>query len=193
MSGGLLILGLGNPGERYRGTRHNVGFALVDRLAERFGLVPRRPLFRKFELAGGPILLCKPLTYMNRSGDVIPYLLRRFDPETICPVVDNMDLPPGEVRMKTRGTSSNHNGLKSVERALGGVDFPRIYIGIGRPAKGVDVIEHVLGTPAAEDAPAIDDAIRRLVEVLAENADRTAEQLATAINARRRPDHDERS
>lgn len=194
MSGRLLILGLGNPGERYDGTRHNVGFVLVDRLADRFGVVPRRPIFRKYEIARAPILLCKPLTYMNRSGEVIPSVLRRAGTDAVvCPVVDNMDLPPGEVRMKTRGSASNHNGLKSVERVLGGSNFPRIYIGIGRPADGIDVVEHVLGTPDEDDRVAIDGAIDRLVEVLTGNIDRGAEQLATAINARRRPDNDERS
>jgi len=193
VSGRLLILGLGNPGERYERTRHNVGFVLVDRLADRFGVVPRRPIFRRYEIARAPLVLCKPLTYMNRSGEIISPLLRRFDIRAVCPVVDNMDLPPGEIRMKTRGASSNHNGLRSIERALGGTEFPRIYIGIGRPAEGVDVVEHVLGVPDPEEEAAIDGAIRRLEAILAANSDRTVEQLATAINARRRPDGDERS
>lgn len=183
----LLLLGLGNPGQRYDGTRHNVGFDCIDRLAGRFGTRLKRPLFRRFEIAQTPYLLCKPLTYMNRSGEVLPHIMHRYAVDSVCPVVDNMDLAPGEIRMKTRGSSSNHNGLKSIEQILESSGFPRIYVGIGRPEEGVGVIEHVLGTPNGDSGEAIRAAIDRLSEILFVNTERSIDQLATAINAARRP------
>ncbi len=186
---GMLVLGLGNPGPGYRNTRHNVGFEAVDRICDQRGLSWRRPLFRNVMAAGDATLtLAKPLTYMNRSGEVIPYLVRRFAIPTgmICLVLDNMDLPVGEIRMKTRGGDAGHNGLKSVTAALGSSDYARIYIGVGRPAQGTSTVDHVLGTFSPEEDDAVTAAIRRLAEVFRSATLPPLPTLVSEVNRRRR-------
>ncbi len=183
-----LILGLGNPGPRFIGTRHNVGFAFVERLAAALSVSLAKPLFGSYRAGvnrgeSQTLVLCMPLTYMNRSGSVIRPLRRRFAFDEICPVVDNMDLPPGEIRMKTRGSASTHNGIRSIEEALGTRDFPRIYIGVGRTDG--DVIEHVLGPPSPREKVAIDDAVDRLVSAFLSPEERSLAQLASSVNALR--------
>lgn len=190
MSGKLLLLGLGNPGRRYEGTRHNVGFDLIDLLAIRLGVGLNKPFFGRYRVVDAGYLLCKPLTYMNRSGEILPTLHKRYSIDVVCAVVDNMDLAPGDIRMKTRGSASTHNGLRSIERVIDSTDFPRIYIGIGRPPTDVGIIEHVLGRADGTDSEAIAGAVSRLAEVLVESAGRTIEQLATAVNELRRPKAD---
>jgi peptidyl-tRNA hydrolase, PTH1 family len=192
VAGDVLIVGLGNPGPRFHATRHNVGFDLVEALSLFLGWRLRKPLFRP--LRWGPpsvspgVGLAMPLTYMNRSGEVLPWLLRRtrVPLDRLIIAVDNMDLPPGEVRMKRRGGSAGHNGLKSVGAALAGDDYPRLYIGVGRPPSGESTVEHVLGSFDREDRRRVDAAIERILPVLADAATLETEQLISAVNARRR-------
>ena len=188
----VLVVGLGNPGPRFLATRHNVGFDLVEALSLFLGRRLKHPPFRPVRwvapVTTPGVALATPMTYMNRSGAVIPWLLRktRIPLDRLIIVVDNMDLPAGEVRMKRRGGSAGHNGLKSVGAALASDDYPRLYIGVGRPRHGEDTIEHVLGSFDAEDRRRIDAAIERIVPVLASGADLETEQLISAVNARRR-------
>lgn len=189
----LLLVGLGNPGARFVGTRHNVGFDLITLLGQTLGLSLRRPLLRRNLAWSGPgrqqpQVLATPLTYMNRSGAVLPWLMRRagVDASRTLVLVDNMDLPPGEIRMKERGKPASHNGLKSVSAALGGDDYPRLYIGVGRPPAGDSIIEHVLGHFSPADRERVDAALERAASVLAAPpADMAA--LISAVNAQRRP------
>ncbi len=162
------MLGLGNPGPRYAETRHNVGFAVLETLARRRGFVFHRPFFRPLRYATttgalASIVCVEPLTYMNRSGTVVPRLLQRFSltPERMIVVVDNLDLPCGAVRLKRSGGTSTHNGLRSLGTVLGTFAFPRLYVGIGRPAPDTSVIEHVLGAFTAGERPLVDRAIER--------------------------------
>ncbi|WP_052078325.1 aminoacyl-tRNA hydrolase [Spirochaeta lutea] len=166
----LVILGLGNPGSRYDKTRHNAGFWIIDALAETLSCklrrVPCKPLSIGLSYPDegarfARILIVKPQTYMNRSGDVIPWVqsfLRTDQPQDHEPpniaqqdtiflvVVDNMDLAPGRIRMKSKGGTAGHNGLKSVSSFLG-KNFIPLYVGIGRPGPGETVIDYVLGQP----------------------------------------------
>lgn len=160
-----IFAGLGNPGPRYRETRHNVGFLVLDILGERLGLRWKKPLFSSMLIAGGGktaggTRLVKPLTWMNRSGDIFPALRKKwnFDTGSLVVVCDNLDLPPGMIRIKKGGSSAGHNGLKSLAAALGSGSFVRVYVGIGRPGSGT-VVEHVLGVPAGEEAGAIAEGI----------------------------------
>lgn len=185
----LVVVGLGNPGPRYARTRHNVGFDLVDRLAERLGLRWRSPLFRPVMVARtGGLILVKPLTFMNRSGTVFPYVLRRYrcSPDALCVVLDNMDLPAGEVRIKQRGGTAGHNGLKSVASVLGTDDYLRLYIGIGRPSEAGTTIDHVIGEFDPEQRIVVDRAIDRVAPVFEACSDYSREQLISTINERRR-------
>ncbi len=163
-------MGLGNPGPKYDGTRHNAGFRLVDRLAERLGAAFRPA--RRFPLdvceagtAAGRVRLVKPTTYMNRSGQAVGAVAGYFRivPAAILVVHDDLDLPPGTVRLKEGGGHGGHNGLRDVAAHLGTRDFARVRLGVGRPGPGKDPIDHVLERPRPEERRLIDDAIERVL------------------------------
>ena len=161
-----LVLGLGNPGPRYERTRHNLGSEVVDRVAERFGLewVRRDEWFECFgSREGEPFALFKPLTYMNRSGLVLERLREQgvdLAPEALLVVIDDLALEPGRVRIRAKGSSGGHNGLKSVESVLGAPTYPRLRLGIGSPEDG-ETIDYVLGVP---DDPEEQELLRVAVE-----------------------------
>jgi len=139
-----LVVGLGNPGREYRDTRHNVGFMVVDEIARRHQLtfslapsqVPETYVAKKYAgpEGGEPLLLAKPLTFMNRSGDAVAALARYYDiaPSDLLIVVDDVALPFGRIRARARGSAGGHNGLRSVIDRLGTQEFPRLRLGIGR-------------------------------------------------------------
>src|ERR1700687_2324100 len=138
------IVGLGNPGEKYRGTRHNIGFAVVDELARRWALEfessPADALIAKWRpLDADPVLLAKPLTFMNASGEATGALARyfRIDIGDLLIVVDEAQLPLGKLRARARGSAGGHNGLKSIIAHLGD-DFSRLRVGVGRGPEGQD-------------------------------------------------------
>ena len=147
-----LIVGLGNPGREYRETRHNVGFLVIDELARRHQLtlslgpsqVPETFVAKKF--GPEPLLVAKPLTFMNRSGDSVAALTRYFDiaPADVLVVVDEVALPFGKLRARARGSAGGHNGLKSIIERLGTQEFPRLRLGIGRGDSRRDLADHVL-------------------------------------------------
>jgi peptidyl-tRNA hydrolase, PTH1 family len=147
-----LIVGLGNPGREYRDTRHNVGFLVADELARRHQLtfslapsqVPETFVAKKF--GPEPMLVAKPLTFMNRSGDAVAALARYFDvaPADVLVVVDEAALPFGRLRARARGSAGGHNGLKSVIERLGTQEFPRLRLGVGRGDARRDLADHVL-------------------------------------------------
>lgn len=186
----LLVIGLGNPGERYAGTRHNVGFDVVASAAAQRGIRLRRPLFRRFRFGRTrDLLLAEPLTYMNRSGEVVPQLLARahLDPtslERILVVCDNMDLPVGSVRLKRSGASVSHKGIASIVDALGTGAFPRLYIGIGRPSDGTSVVEHVLSRPSPKESDAYERAIASAAEAVLALTHEEFEDVLNRVNSR---------
>ena len=143
-----------------------------------------------------PVVLTKPLTYMNRSGDVLPWITQRYHvpPEQVCVVVDNIDLAPGEVRMKRRGGKTTHNGLRSISDSLGTEEYPRIYFGVGRPERGGDIVQHVLGRFTPREQDQVDAAILRTIDVLTRHHTTTVEQVISGVNENRRPpnNHDEK-
>jgi len=165
-----LIVGLGNPGGEYSGTRHNVGFRVVDRLAaERSGSWSRRERQAatcSVEIAEQPALLVKPLTFMNLSGRAVAPLARRHNlqPERILVVYDEMDLPTGRLRVRPSGSAGGHKGVRSLIESLQSQEFPRIRIGVGRPAG--EAIDHVLSRFSREELPVIEEAIERAVEAV---------------------------
>ncbi|MCR5760516.1 MAG: aminoacyl-tRNA hydrolase [Sphaerochaetaceae bacterium] len=138
------VIGLGNPGTKYAHTRHNAGFDATDRLAAFFQVTLKKRclrLYRRATVPGG--LIVQPLTYMNKSGNIIKYL-RIKDASSVAVICDNMDLAVGGLRIRRGGGSSGQKGLNSISEALGSPDFIRIYVGVGRPEEGVDVVDHVL-------------------------------------------------
>ena len=139
----LLIVGLGNPGEKYAHTRHNAGFEVLGRLAESFGAQFRRRLLlqgqtAEVSLGEKKLVLCEPLTFMNRSGECVRRLLARYrvPMENLLVVYDDIDLPPGRVRVRRSGGTGTHNGMRSIADCLGKTDFPRVRVGTGdRPGR----------------------------------------------------------
>ncbi len=167
-----LIAGLGNPGKEYAGTRHNAGFMLADRLADRWGWQWR--LEKKFfaEIAEGTVgarsvILCKPQTFMNVSGEAVGALTgyHRILPDDVLVVVDDADLPLGMIRMRPDGSPGGHHGLESVESHLGTRGYPRIRLGIARPASAVrDIANHVLGRFTADERVVLEKVLVRSAE-----------------------------
>ena len=147
-----LIVGLGNPGREYRETRHNVGFLVVEEIARRHGIgwaagpsqIAETLVGKKF--GAEPMMLAKPLTFMNLSGDVVAGLARYFDivSDDLFIFVDEAALPFGKLRARARGSAGGHNGLKSVIERLGTTDFPRLRLGVGRGDGRRDLADHVL-------------------------------------------------
>jgi peptidyl-tRNA hydrolase, PTH1 family len=137
----------------------------VEAVAASRHLTLRKPFFHLYEWTGRPdesrMTLARPLTYMNRSGSVLPNLLKRTRSMTsdLLVVCDNLDLPAGSVRLKRKGSARSHNGLASIMDALGAGDFMRLYIGIGRPADGMTVVDHVLGIPPEDETEIYTSAI----------------------------------
>jgi peptidyl-tRNA hydrolase, PTH1 family len=164
----IILAGLGNPGSVYAETRHNVGFLCVDGIAEKEKIAFKKPFFADYLIGSFikedvRVILVKPLTYMNKSGLVLPALLKKYkiSPENLVVAVDNMDLAPGGCRLKLKGSSAGHNGLKSIINVLGTSQFNRLYIGVGRPAKEVSVVDHVLGIPNGQEKIDFDKGIQK--------------------------------
>lgn len=164
-----LVVGLGNPGRRYRGTRHNVGFEVVERLARRWGARFRAEGLAEVaegRFAGTPVLLAKPLTYMNRSGDAVGEIASRWrlSPSQVVVVYDDMDLPVGSVRVRVRGSAGGHHGMASVIEALGTAEVARVRVGIGRPQS--DAVDHVLSRFEPEEEPKVEEAVERAADAV---------------------------
>ena len=167
----VLIVGLGNPGEKYAHTRHNAGFEVISRLEEHYGVKLRRRLLLQgmtAEVTDGEtkIVLCEPHTFMNRSGECVRRLLVRFKvpQEQMLVIYDDIDLPPGKVRVRRNGGPGTHNGMRSIESCLGKTDFPRIRVGTGDRPKGQDLAAWVLGHPGPEERKLLEAAFDRAAE-----------------------------
>lgn len=166
-----LVVCLGNVGDKYDGTRHNVGFEVADELAERKNIplqkLKHRALTNTAELGGKKVLLMKPVTYMNLSGESAGDAARfyKIPPERVLVVCDDVDLPPGKLRIRVGGSAGGHNGLKSLIQHLGTDQFPRLKIGVGsKPHPDYDLADWVLGKFQGEDRKAMDATIRRAAD-----------------------------
>ena len=152
-----LIAGLGNPGAEYEHTRHNMGFDVIDELASRFHVsLWKDDMKAKIATVvkdGEKILLVKPQTYMNCSGEAVGAIARyyKIDLKDIWIICDDLDLPPGKTRIRQKGSAGGHNGIKSLIAHLGSEEFTRFRIGVGHPKDGHTVIEHVLQRPYGDD------------------------------------------
>ena len=164
-----IMVGLGNPGAEYAHTKHNVGFMLVDALAERIGIDTWQEKFNSLIAVGRidaqKVLLVKPLTYMNESGRAVGPLLDwyKLAPEDLIVAHDDMDIAAGTIRLRRKGSAGGHNGIKSLLAHIGSEDFSRVRIGIGRPLPGWTVVRHVLAPFPADDATKIQEAISYLL------------------------------
>ncbi len=166
-----LVVCLGNPGEEYENTRHNVGFLVADELGERKNLPIRRLKFRALtaltQLGGRKALLMKPVTYMNLSGEAVreAALFYKIPPERVLVVSDDVALPVGRLRLRRGGSAGGHNGLKSIIAQLGSDAFPRLRIGVGeKPHPDYDLADWVLVKFSAEDKKIMDAAVSRAAD-----------------------------
>jgi PTH1 family peptidyl-tRNA hydrolase len=166
-----LVIGLGNPGRKYGATRHNVGFAVIDRFAERHGIGPWRRRFHGLTAEGAVrdagCLLLKPQTYVNESGRAVRAAVdwRRIPLENVIVVCDDIHLPLGRLRVRGRGSSGGHNGLASIAAHLGSQEWARLRLGIGR-VDGERMRQHVLSRFGDDEAPVIDEAVARSADAL---------------------------
>jgi len=153
-----LVIGLGNPGPQYERTRHNAGFRIVDKIAAKFGWKwaerRSRAVLASGTIGSEKVVLVKPLTFMNLSGESVAELVRwyKVQPEDVLVIYDELDLPVGKVRLRSQGSAAGHNGLESIIRYLHTNQFPRLRVGIGRPSKQrIDGADYVLGTPPGDE------------------------------------------
>ena len=188
-----LVAGLGNPGGQYRGTRHNVGFEVVDLLARRHGLAfesaPADAVLAKWRTNGEVVLVAKALTFMNLSGPAIAELVRyyRVSLADLLIVSDDVNLPLGRLRLRPGGSEGGHNGLRSVADALGTVDYPRLRIGVGRGDAQRDLADHVLARFENDELSGIEGAIARAADAVEAWIQQGFE---TAMNAYNRANED---
>ena len=172
-----LIVGLGNPGEKYENTRHNVGFIALDLLAEKAGLgrltkTKCKAVYGTGSIAGKSVLLMKPQTYMNLSGEAVRDMMQAFSvpPERLIVIFDDADLAPGRIRIRKNGSAGTHNGMRNIVYLLENDKFPRVKVGIGKPDKerGEEMVDFVL-SPMDSDTFAACKAVPDLIYDLLEN------------------------
>ena len=166
-----VVVGLGNPGGRYAGTRHNVGFAVIDLLAQgpRAGRFQTRFQAQVAELVEEPhkLLLVKPETFMNLSGRSVRQVIDFFQVPVadLLVVCDDINLPPGKLRVRARGSHGGHNGLRDIQNHLGTTEYARLRIGVGAPPED-EAVDHVLGRFRPAERPLIDDAVRQAAQAV---------------------------
>ncbi len=163
-------MGLGNPGPQYRGTRHNIGFAVADELARRhqaaFEAAPADALMAKIRSLGGGVLLAKPLTFVNLSGQAVEALRHyyRIELADLLVVADDVNLPLGRLRARARGSDGGHNGLRSIIEQVGTEEFARLRVGVGRGDPRRDLASHVLARFEPEELAEVESAVVRAAE-----------------------------
>ncbi|MBN1937342.1 MAG: aminoacyl-tRNA hydrolase [Anaerolineae bacterium] len=167
-----LIVGLGNPGREHQHNRHNVGFHCLDRLAEKYGLAftkkQHQAELTQGRIAGQKVLLAKPQTYVNLSGEAVGALARfyKINPENILVIYDDLDLPQGATRLRPDGGSGGHNGIKSIVQHLNSQAFPRLRVGIGRPPGRMEPKDYVLQDFGPDERVVMDEVYARVANAV---------------------------
>ena len=163
----FLIIGLGNPGSRYDGTRHNMGYDVITELIDRYDVpsdgTAMNALYGKGRIEGESVILVKPLTYMNCSGQAVQQYVQYYkvDPASeLLVIYDDIDLAPGQIRIREQGSAGSHNGMKDIVQKLGTDRFARIRVGIGARPENWDLADYVLARPSAEERALLDEAIQ---------------------------------
>ncbi|HWR24357.1 MAG TPA: aminoacyl-tRNA hydrolase [Feifaniaceae bacterium] len=197
-----LIAGLGNPGIAYRNSRHNAGFLALDTLSQKLGIPfskrAHRALIGEGYCGAEKLLLCKPETYMNLSGEAVQSVLSyyKLPPERLIVLYDDIDLPVGDIRIRASGSAGTHNGMRSIIACLGGEEgFPRVRIGIGRQKDGRDLAAFVLGKPPREERELLEDSYKNAAEAALLIVEGKLGEAQAMFNKRKKPkegmDHEE--
>lgn len=188
-----LVVGLGNPGQEYEGTRHNVGWRALDELARLTDSDVTRLKFQAMTgvctLKDQSVLLMKPMTFMNLSGQAVGQAARfyKLPPERVLVLSDDVSLPPGRLRVRQKGSAGGHNGLKSIIQHLGGESFPRVKIGVGeKPCREYDMVAWVLGKFPPEQQPVMDEAVERAAQAALLCIQQGPEQAMAKFNGQSR-------
>ena len=167
-----LIVGLGNPGEQYSKTRHNIGFSVIDQILSDNQLMMDKQKFNAdytiWRLAEDKVFLVKPYTYMNNSGEAVLPLMSYFNvsADDLCVVYDDMDLALGRLRLRTKGSAGGHNGMKNMINLLGTSEFKRIRIGIGHPEGPYKVVDHVLSAFTPSEQLLVDQSVDKAAQAI---------------------------
>ena len=169
----IVIVGLGNPTDKYKGTRHNVGFMAIDKIADEYGIdvsvYKHKSLCGKGIIAGEKVLLMKPQTFMNNSGEAIRDAMNfyKFNPEDeLIIIYDDISLAVGRLRIRSKGSAGGHNGIKSIISHLGSQNFMRIKVGVGEKPKEYDLADYVLGHFSKADREGMQDGYRHAMEAV---------------------------
>ena len=169
-----LIIGLGNPEEEYSKTRHNMGFNTINKLAQKQNIQINKTkyegLYETTTIEGKKVILIKPQTYMNLSGNCVKQFVDfyKIEKENILVIYDDMDIEPGTIKIRKKGSAGGHNGMKSIIQMLGTEEFPRIRIGIGRPEHNGDEINYVIGAIPKEEIPKLEEGTEKAKEAVIE-------------------------
>ncbi len=183
-----LIVGLGNPGEKYEKTRHNMGFLTVDLLAEKQGIklnkVKFKAAFNITEFAGARCLVMKPQTYMNLSGEAVREAAQfyKIPADHVLVIYDDISLPVGKIRVRPTGSAGGHNGIKNIIAHLGTQDFPRIKIGTGAPADSDGMIDWVIGVPSQAERKVLVEMFEKSIEAAACIIENGTQKAMNAFN-----------
>lgn len=184
-----LIVGLGNPGREYELTRHNIGFMAIDEVAKRWNISLNEQKFKGVFGAGfvngEKVILLKPLTYMNLSGESIRPLMDyyKIDVEDFVVLYDDLDIPVGKLRLRMKGSAGGHNGVKSTISHLGTQEFQRIRMGIDRPKNGMKVVDYVLGRFTSEEIPEVNHSIEKAADACEEWLNKPFLQIMNTFNS----------
>lgn len=184
-----LVVGLGNPGKKYERTRHNVGFLVIDYIASQNEIKVStsrcNALVGEWSSRGDKIVFAKPQTYMNRSGESVKALMRRFHatPGDVVVVYDDLDLPFGRIRIRAKGSAGGHRGVASIMESLAGAPFCRVRVGIGRPPMGMDSADYVLEPFSAQEIVALDEVVSRAAQALMCLLQEGSQRAMTQFNA----------
>lgn len=170
-----IIVGLGNPTRQYEGTKHNVGFDTIDYLIDEYQIpssgTGHKALFGKGMIAGQKVIVAKPMTYMNLSGESVRDLVNYYkaDPESeLIVVYDDISLAPGQLRIRAKGSAGGHNGIKSIIAHLGTQEFPRVKVGVGEKPSRMDLADYVLGHFSKEEQATMADAVKEAADAVCE-------------------------
>lgn len=184
-----LVVGLGNPGPKYEWTRHNMGFLVIDKLAERESIPVQRLKFKALTntavIGGRSVLLIKPTTYMNLSGEAVGQAARfyKIPPERVLVISDDVALPQGKLRVRRSGSAGGHNGLKNIIAHLGSDQFPRVKVGVGgKPHPDSDMADWVLSPFTGQDRKAMEEAISRAADAVTLLLDQGVDQAMAKFN-----------
>ena len=184
-----LVVGLGNPGPKYEWTRHNVGFLVIDQLADRENLPVQRlkhkALTNTALIGGKPVLLMKPTTYMNLSGEAVGEAARfyKIPPDRVLVISDDVSLPQGKLRVRRSGSAGGHNGLKNIIAHLGTDQFPRLRVGVGEKPPRMDLADYVLGHFSQGERKIMEDAVKEAADAVMEAVE---EGIDHAMNSHNR-------